>query len=326
MEHLSKRERVKALAALVTAVVLFGSAFVGIRAVIAADGYSPVHLTALRLLVASVLLGGVALLGGGVRVPAARDWPAFLALGALGQTLYQVLLSTGERTVDSGTAALLVSCSPIVASVLAVAFLGERLTWQGWLGTAISFVGAGAIASAAGVSLRLGSGVVMVLVATLIWAAYQVVQKTVAGGYGALELTAWPTWIASVALLPWTLSLPRAVASAPSSATLGVVWLGAASSVAGFLAWSYAIKRLPVVVSSNALFAVPVAAFVIAWLVLREVPAAGALAGGIVTLVGVALLQAKGRPAASAAAATAAATAHSAAPAAATRAAAASEA
>lgn len=296
VEHLSKRDRVRALVALVTAVVLFGSAFVGIRAVISSDAYSPILLTTGRMFVASVLIALVVVARGGVRVPARRDWPAFLLLGALGQTLYQVLLSTGERTVDSGTAALLVSCSPIIASLLAVAFLGEKLTWQGWVGTGVAFVGATLIAAAAGLSLELGSGVIMVLVATLIWASYQVVQKTVAHGYGALELTAWPTWIASAALLPWLFRLPQAVASAPLPASAGIVWLGAGSSVAGFLAWSYAIKRLPVVVFSNALFTVPVAAFLIAWVLLGEVPSVGAVVGGAVTLVGVGLLQTRGRP------------------------------
>lgn len=302
MEHLSKADRTRALIALVTAVVLFGSAFVGIRAVIASDAYSPILLTTGRMLVASVLIGLVVVMRGGVRTPARRDWPAFLLLGALGQTLYQVLLSTGERTVDSGTAALLVSCSPIIASLLAVAFLKEKLTWQGWVGTGVAFIGATLIASAAGLSLELGSGVIMVLIATLIWASYQVIQKMVAHGYGALELTAWPTWIASAALVPWLLRLPEAVSAAPLQATAGIVWLGAGSSVAGFLAWSYAIKRLPVVVFSNALFTVPVAASVIAWILLGEVPSAGALVGGAVTLAGVGLLQTRGRPVAVAAA------------------------
>lgn len=295
MEHLSSSQRLRAVLALVTAVVLFGSAFVGIRAVIAVDAYTPVELTAGRLIVASVLLLALVGLGRGVRFPRRRDWPAFILLGAFGQTLYQVLLGTGERTVDAGTASMLVSCSPIIASVLAVAFLGERLTWQGWLGTGVAFGGAVVIASGAGISLSSGSGVLMVLVATLLWASYQVIQKTVAAGYGPLELTAWPTWIATLALLPWAFGLPEAVSAAPSSATLAMVWLGAGSSVAGFLAWSYAIKRLPVVVSSNALFTVPVAAFVVGWLLLGESPSPVTIVGGLVALTGVSLMQARGR-------------------------------
>ncbi len=296
MNHLSRTERIRALAALVIAVVMFASAFVGIRAIVAADAYTPGQLVAGRLLVASACLLVLALLSGGVRVPTGRDWIAFIALGAMGQMAYQLLLNYGERSVDSGTAALLVSCAPILASVLAVAFLGERLTGAGWVGTAIAFAGAVVIAASAGVSLQLGSGVLLVVLATLLWAAYQVVQKVVAAGYSPLELTAWPTWIASVLLLPWTVTLPATVQTAPVQATLAVVWLGAGSSVVGFLAWSYAIKRLPVVVSSNALFAVPVAAFVIALVVLGESPSPWSFLGGAIVISGVWLLQTRGRP------------------------------
>lgn len=300
MEHLSRTERIRAVLTLFVAVVLFASAFVAIRAIVTTGAYDPVSLTVGRLMVASIGLGVLALARGGIRVPSGRDWFAFIALGAFGQTLYQVLLNTGERSVDGGTAALLVSTSPIIASVLAVIFLGERLTWQGWLGTGIAFAGAAVIAASAGVSLDMSGGVALVLMATLLWAAYQVVQKTVAHGYGPLELTAWPTWIATLVLVPFSAGLPAEVAAAPMAATLGMVWLGAASSLAGFLAWSYAIKRLPVVVSSNALFAVPVAAFLIGLVALGEVPAPAAFAGAGVVVCGVALLQTRGRPAAQA--------------------------
>ncbi len=297
MDHLSKRDRLRALAALVTAVVLFASAFVAIRAIIVSGAYDPVETTAGRMFVAAAALLVLVAVRGGVKVPKGRDWFAFIALGALGNTLYQVLLGTGERTVDAGTAALLISCAPILASVMAVLFLGERMTAYGWLGTAIAFVGAGVIAWSAGVSMHMSSGVALVLVATVLWAGYQVLQKTVAHGYGAIELTVWPTMFAALAMVPWSLTLPTAFAAAPVAATLGVVWLGIGSSVGGFLAWSYAIRRLPVVVSSNALFGVPVAAFVIGLIFLGEVPSAWAILGGAFVLGGVALAQTWGRPA-----------------------------
>lgn len=65
----------------------------------------------------------------------------------------------------------------------------------------------------------------------------------------------------------------------------------------GFLAWSYAIRRLPVVVSSNALFGVPVATFVIGLVALGEVPSPWAFLGGALAIAGVSLAQTRGRPA-----------------------------
>ena len=302
MEHLSNSQRLRAIAALVVTVTLWGSAFIGIRAVIVADALSPGQLSSVRLSIAAVLLGVLVAARGGIRIPDRRDWLALLALGATGQMLYQLLLNTGERTVDGGTAALLVAVAPMLAALTAVVFLGERLTVWGWLGTGLAFAGAAAIAISSGASFGGGTGIVLVIIATCLWAAYLVVQKTLAGRYDALELTAWPMWIGAALLLPFSGGLVHALARAPWTVTASVVWLGALCSVAAFTTWAYAIRRLPVTVATSALYTVPVAAFLLGVLVLREMPPTSALLGGAIAIAGVALVQLKGRPTVSASA------------------------
>jgi drug/metabolite transporter (DMT)-like permease len=294
MDTLDRRGKVKAAAALSVAVVMWASAFVAIRAVVASGAYNPGQLSAGRLVVASTLLLLYGLARGRVHLPARRDRVRFLVLGATGQALYQLLLNTGERTVDAGTASLLVSTAPIIASVLAVAFLGERMGLRAWLGTAVAFAGAAAIAAGAGAALRADAGAALVVVATCLWAVFLVVQKTLAARYDGFDLTAWPMWIGTLLLLPFAGGLPGAVAAAPSAANAAVLWLGVFSSVVGFIAWAYAIKRLDVVVATGALYCVPVAAFVIGLVFLGETPQVTALIGGALVLAGVALMRMKG--------------------------------
>jgi drug/metabolite transporter (DMT)-like permease len=57
-----------------------------------------------------------------------------------------------------------------------------------------------------------------------------------------------------------------------------------------------------VTVATSALYTVPVAAFVIGVLFLRETPPASALLGGLIAIAGVALVQLLGRPTVSASA------------------------
>jgi drug/metabolite transporter (DMT)-like permease len=296
MGHLSDSQRLRAVAALAITVLLWGSAFIGIRAVVASGAFTAGQLSFARLAIAAVLLGALVAARGGIRIPDRRDWIAFFALGATGQMLYQLLLNTGERTVDGGTAALLVSCAPILASLGAVAFLGERMTVLGWVGTGVAFTGAATIAISSGASLGGGTGVLLVVASTCLWAAYLVLQKTLAGRYDPLELTAWPMWVGAVLLLPFAGGLPQALTAAPWTATAAVIWLGAFCSVAAFLTWAYAIRRLPVTVATSALYTVPVAAFVIGVVFLQEVPSASALLGGAIAIAGVALVQFFGRP------------------------------
>lgn len=295
MHHLPRAERIKASIAMVAAVIVWGSAFVAIRS--AMRYFSPGELSFARLLTASVLLGGIVLARGGIRIPQRRDWLAMFGLGALGHMAYQILLNTGERSVDAGTSSLLIAFAPMLASVMAVLLLGERLTALGWLGTAIAFTGAAIIAVGSGISLNIGPGVLTVCAAALIWAVYLVLQKTIASRYDSLEMTAWPMWVGTLLLLPWAGTAPAAIKAAPFSATMSVLWLGVACSVIGFLCWSYAIKRVAVTVGSTALYTVPVAAFTIGVLFLHEMPHASALLGGAIAIAGVALAQLKGRPA-----------------------------
>jgi drug/metabolite transporter (DMT)-like permease len=292
MEHLSNSQRLRAIAALVVTVFLWGSAFIGIRAIIKSDAFTPGQLSFARLSIAAALVAA----RGGIRIPDRRDWLAFFTLGVTGQMLYQILLNTGERTVDGGTAALLVAVAPMLASLSAVAFLGERLTLAGWVGTCLAFAGAATIAISAGASFGGGTGILLVVAATCLWATYLVLQKTLAGRYDPLELTAWPMWVGAVLLAPFAGGLPHALAVAPWAATAAVVWLGGLCSVAAFMTWAYAIRRLPVTVATSALYTVPVAAFVIGVVLLRETPPASALLGGAIAIAGVALVQLLGRP------------------------------
>jgi drug/metabolite transporter (DMT)-like permease len=293
MDHMSSQDRLRALAALVTTVVLWGSAFIGIRVAVAS--YTPGQFSFARVFIASLALGVIVAFRGGIRFPARRDLPAFFLLGASAQCVYQLLLNTGERTVDGGTAALLISMAPILASVAAVAFLGEKLSGMGWLGTAVAFAGACVIALGAGASMHMSTGVLMIAAATCVWAFYLVTQKTLADRYDSFELTAWPLWIGSILLLPFAGGLPHALVTAPFAATASLVFVAIGSSVLGFLAWAYAIQRLPVTVATSALFTVPVAALLTSLAFLREVPATASLAGAALAFTGVIIVQVSGR-------------------------------
>src|SRR5438477_3402204 len=92
------------LAALV-AVVLWASAFIGIRA--AGRAFSPGALALGRLLVGSLLLGGLQATRPFVR-PTGRELALLLLAGLLWFGVYNVVLNDAERRVDAGTAAMLV--------------------------------------------------------------------------------------------------------------------------------------------------------------------------------------------------------------------------
>ena len=91
--------------ALLTSVGLWGSGFVAIR--MALPAYSPTHLALLRFLAASATIVIYALIAG-VRPPARKDIPYILLMGFISISVYHLALNSGERTVTSGAASMLV--------------------------------------------------------------------------------------------------------------------------------------------------------------------------------------------------------------------------
>jgi drug/metabolite transporter (DMT)-like permease len=275
--------------ALVGTIVLWASAFAGIR--VALRAFSPEHLSILRLAVASAVLGAIAVARGGLRVPARGDWPRLLLVAFTGMTAYQLLLNSGEVTVPASTASLLVNVSPLFAALLAVTLLGERLSRRARAGLALGFGGAALVAVARGGGLGFDVRALLVLGAAVAQATFFVAQKSLLGRtrLDAFDVTAWAMWLGTAMLLPFAPGLAHEVANASADALGAVVWLGVGASALGFVAWAYASARVPVSFAASTLYAIPVVAALVAWLWLGETPAPLAVAGGAVAIAGVAL-------------------------------------
>ncbi|GAB4450834.1 MAG: DMT family transporter [Anaerolineae bacterium] len=284
----------RTLASLGITLIFWASAFAGIRA--ALDAYSPAHLALLRFLVASATLAVYAALTR-MPLPARRDLPAILGLGFLGITVYHVALNFGEVSVTAGAASMLISSVPVFTAILATAILGERLKAWGWLGIAVSFSGAALIALGEGNGLEFDPGALLILLAAVATALYFVFQKPYLTRYSALQFTAYCIWAGTLLMLVFLPGLPQAVQQAPPGATLAVVYLGVFPAAIAYGTWTYALSRAPASIATSFLYLSPILATLIAWVWLGEAPAALALVGGALALVGVILVNTRGRTA-----------------------------
>lgn len=186
------------LVAVGTTVVLWASAFPGIRAGLVA--YSPAHLAALRFLVASAALASFAAFVR-MRLPDAADVPGIVLAGALGVAVYHLLLNAGELTVSAGAASFLANTIPVFTAILAWLVLGERLPAVGWAGIAVSMFGVGLIAVGDAGGFDMDRGVLFILASSASGAGYFVLQKHFMKKYSPLEFTAYAIWAGTLVLL-----------------------------------------------------------------------------------------------------------------------------
>lgn len=281
------RESASALLAAGVTVVLWASAFVSIRS--AGEIYSPGALALGRLATAALLLAAVALVRR-IGWPARGAWPGILISGLLWFGGYMVFLNWGERLVDAGTAALLVNVGPILIALLGGWLLRERSPRSLWLGLAVSFAGAvvvGLSVSGSGRSSLLG--VVLCLLAAIVFAIGVVTQKVALRHGSAQQITTWSVLVATVALLPFAGVLVREAADAPVPATLNMIYLGVGPTAIAFTTWAYALSRTTAGRLGSTTYVVPAMVVLMSWLFLDEVPGWLTLIGGALCLAGVAV-------------------------------------
>lgn len=288
------------VAAVVVTVVLWASAFVGIRAI--GPSFSPGSLTLGRLAVAAVVLGAVVLpqLQKSRTLPHGREWWPILAYGVMWFGGYNVALNAAEHLLDAGTSAMLINVSPILIAVMAGLFLKEGFPRWLIIGSLVAFGGVALIAlgsgSGSGESPTAdAAGVLLCLLAAVLAAVSVIIQKPVLRKFPAGQATWFGIMVGAVCCLPFTGQLVSELQSAPLPATLGLLYLGVFPTAVAFTTWAYALSLIDAGKLAATTYLVPGTTILISWLILSEIPTLLGLVGGAVCLVGVGLTRRRSR-------------------------------
>ncbi|HDR4945359.1 TPA: EamA family transporter [Bacillus cereus] len=265
-------------------ILIWGTAFPAIR--MGLESYTPEHLTLLRLLIASFILLLFSFIYK-LRLPDLKDIPAIFMFGALGFTFYHIALNYGEKTVNAGSASLIVSVTPIVMAILASIFLNEKMKLNGWIGGVISFIGIALISFSQGDSIQLNSGGLFILFAAISESLYFVFQTSYLKKYGFLPFTIYTILSSTVCMLIFLPGMYQEILAAPLEVNVSVLYLGLFPTVLPYIALAYIISHAGAAEATSSLYLTPVTACFIAWLWLGEVPTLVSIIGGGITILGI---------------------------------------
>lgn len=105
------------------------------------DQFMPLTMTAFRIMTAGIAVIIVLLMLRQFRLPARSEWKAVVLGAILNVAGHHSLLSVGLKNTSAVNGGLILGVGPLLTAILAIIFLGSRLTWIKFLGFIIGFSG-----------------------------------------------------------------------------------------------------------------------------------------------------------------------------------------
>jgi drug/metabolite transporter (DMT)-like permease len=256
---------------------------------------SPLAFNALRFPLAALTVLLILKARGGVPWPEKADWPRLIALGIVGNVVYQGFFIFGMDATFAGNASILLATTPVWTLALSTLRGHEKpglLVWIGILGT-LSGMSLVVFGGGMTVGLRTSTlrGDLLMIGAAVTWSTYSVGSRRMIQKYGSLPVTAWTLWVGSIGLV--ILGLPS-VLTAPLAQVSGLAWFGV--GYAGILAiglayilWYRGVQRIGNSRTAAYSNLTPLVALTVAWAWLGEVPGPLQITGAVVVLVGLSL-------------------------------------
>ena len=289
--------RARAYTAWVIVCLVWGTTYLGIR--IALETIPPFLMAAFRWIVAGGAI--IVVLGArGERMPRPSGWGALALLGILLLGLGNGGVVWAERTIPSGLTAVLVSLSPFwMVGIESMLPDGEALTARRAFGLLVGFAGI-VVLVWPDLTQGIGPGFMSGLAGTQIACVGWAIGSTWARRHGnrpgtsenVLVQAAFQMLFGGTLLLLLALVRGEWSALAFTPRTFGALaYLTVFGAIAGFSAYAYALKHLPIAIVSLYAYVNPVIAVVLGTLVLKEPfgPRMAVAAGTV--LVGVALVK-----------------------------------
>ena len=259
------------------------------------DGIGAPDIAIGRYLVAAPGFAAALWWSGGLPGLTRRELGRLVAAGLFVVAGYHLALNRGEADTSAGASAVIVAVAPGLTMLLSVGVGLERFSRRRLAGLAAAFAGVlVGVLLGSGQSLGAASlgGPLLVVGAAATFAAYNVLAKPLVSRHSPIAVTAAASLIGTLALLPLS---TRTTWSHATGMGLGpwlmVLYLGVVCTLAGYIAWTVALRRVDPSRAVSFIYGIPALAVAIGALTLGEPVTAWLAAGGLLIVGGVALAQ-----------------------------------
>ena len=275
---------------LVLVVMIWGVNFIVVK--IAVTQMNPLTFNCLRTILGSGFLILLSLLKGRNSRLSRAMLLRLLAIGIVGNGIYQILYILGIYMTLAGVTSLILASTPIFVLILDSILHVEKISYREWVGVACSFVGIILMIhietlGTVGSSVLIGD--LLILVGTFCWASYIVLSKPILSTVSPLNFVTYTVLFGSPIVI---------LSAAPSLLTFNIhavtleTWLaigysGILSLGVAYVIWYLSVQRIGTARTAVYQNLVPIIAVVIAAKVLGEQMQSRQLLGGAMILLGI---------------------------------------
>lgn len=180
-----------------------------------------------------------------------NNWPAYLGLGVLGFTLFNLCTFFGLQSTTPINGALILATTPLWTLVFGVIWENEKLNGSRIAGLLAGFIGVvlvitkGQIQTLLRLEVSPGDGII--LLGSLAWALNMVGTRRLVHNATAIETTSYSMLFGTLALLPlgFIFENPlQSLATASLSVHLAVVYLALCGSLLAYLLWFNGLEKI----------------------------------------------------------------------------------
>ncbi len=255
----------------------------------------PMAFNGIRVLLAAVVLIGVAFAVAGRRAfPSWRDARMLLAIGVLGNGVYQLMFIAGLSRTRAGIAALVIAAGPAWIAILSRFFGRERVSRRGWAGILLQIFGMVFVVASAGLidaDRTALVGAAFIMVGSIVWALFTVMLQPYTTRVHPLHLAALT--LTSGALLLFAIGWPSIRRLDYGAITAGewaaVAYAGIGALVVAYLLFYRGVRVLGPTRTAMYGNLQPLIALLVAWAVLHERPTIWQGVGGALVMAGLLL-------------------------------------
>jgi len=287
-----KGTRAKALFALALVCILWGTTWIASK-----EGVShmpALQLAAIRQMIAGVLYVGFFLIRK-TPLPKGKEWNHIFVLSFLNFIMSNGLSTWGVKYISAGLGSIMGAIFPLWLVVIGLFISKDKLPRKALIGMILGFGGVCIIFYEHLQDFFIADfrfGILLSLTATWTWAFATLYTKRKAAQYNPYFSLGLQMLIAGIALTTFTSATGNSIpiTSIPWQSWAAIAYLIIFGSVLAFIAYLYALQNLPTEQTSIYAYINPIVAVLCGWLIFSEKISVFITVGGVVTLIGVYLV------------------------------------